>query len=107
MAYRKDPLDLCTGFDWGEGNARKNRDRHAVTIGEAEEIFFNEPLIVRGDVRHSKKEKRCYALGQTSAGRRLFAAFTIRHSLLRVISVRDMNERENDVYEKLDKEAGT
>ncbi len=44
--------------------------------------------------RHSKQEKRYYALGQTGGGRYLFVAFTIRGSLLRVISVRDMNRRE-------------
>jgi uncharacterized DUF497 family protein len=66
---------------------------HQVTTEEAEDVFFNEPLVVRGDVRHSKPEKRYYALGQTSGGRYLFVAFTIRHSLIRVVSVRDMNRK--------------
>ena len=98
MTERKDPLDACIGFDWDEANAPKNWERHGVTPEEAEDMFFNTPLVVRGDVRHSKREKRYYALGQTGAGRYLFAAFTIRRSLLRVISVRDMNQRERDAY---------
>ncbi len=98
MAERKDPLDACTGFDWDDENASKNWEKHRVTPEEAEDIFFHTPLIVRGDVRHSRREKRYYALGQTGAGRHLFAAFTIRGSLLRVISVRDMNRRERDAY---------
>jgi hypothetical protein len=69
-------------------------------------VFFHEPLVVRGDVRHSGREKRYYALGQTSAGRRLFVAFTIRRALLRVISVRDMNRKERDAYAKHETEAG-
>ena len=93
VAERKDPLDVCTGFEWDEANAHKNWERHRVALEEAEDVFFNEPLVVRGDVRHSKREKRYYALGQTGGGRRLFVAFTIRGSLLRVVSVRDMNRQ--------------
>lgn len=105
-AEHKNPLDAGTGFAWDEGNAHKNWERHRVTPEEAEDVFFNEPLVVRSDVRHSKREKRYYALGQTSAGRRLFVAFTIRRSLFRVIAVRDMNRREMDAYAKHEKEAG-
>ena len=94
MPERKDPLAACTGFDWDEANVSKNWECHRVTPEEAEDIFFHEPLIVRGDIRHSKQEKRYYALGQTGGGRYLFAAFAIRGSLLRVISVRDMNRKE-------------
>lgn len=104
MTERKDPLDACTGFDWDEANAPKNWEKRRVTPEEAEDIFFNTPLIVRGDVRHSKREKRYYALGQTGAGRCLFAVFTVRGSLLRVISVRDMNQRERDAYGYHEKE---
>jgi len=94
------PLDNCVGFDWDESNAQKNWERHRVTPEEAEEVFFNEPLVVRSDVRHSQREKRYYALGQTSFGRYLFVAFTIRRNLIRVISVREMNRREQEVYGK-------
>ena len=107
MAQRNDPLDACTGFEWDEGNAHKNWVRHQVTPEEAEDVFFNDPLIVRSDVRHSKQEKRYYALGQTTGGRHLFVAFTIRRSNVRVISVRDMNRKEKDAYAKHEEEADT
>jgi uncharacterized protein len=101
---RKDPLAACTGFEWDDANAHKNWERHRVTPEEAEAVFFNEPLVVRGDVGHSKHEKRYYALGQTDSGRLLFAAFTMRGSRLRVISVRDMNRKERDAYANFEKE---
>ena len=94
------PLDECAGFEWDEANAQKNWERHRVAPEEAEDVFFNEPLIVRSDIRHSQREKRYYALGQTSLGRYLFVAFTIRRKLIRVISVREMNRREQEVYGK-------
>ena len=99
-----DPLETCIGFDWDEANAYKNWERHQVTPEEAEDVFFHEPLVVRSDARHSKGEKRYYALGQTAAGRRLFVAFTLRRKLIRVISIRDMNGNEAEVYRMYEKE---
>jgi len=103
----KHPLDSCTGFDWDEGNIHKNWERHRVTPEEAEEVFFNDPLVVRGDTRHSKTEKRYYALGQTNTGRYLFLAFTLRGTRLRVVSIRDMNRKERTTYAYHEKEADT
>lgn len=98
-----DPLEGCIGFEWDEANARKNWDRHRVTPEEAEDVFFHEPLVVRSDLRHSKKEKRYYALGRTNAERRLFLAFTVRRGRIRVISVRDMNQNERVIYTQHEK----
>jgi uncharacterized DUF497 family protein len=98
-----DPFKSCIGFDWDESNANKNWELHGVRPEEAEQVFFNEPL-VRSDIRHSQREKRYYALGHTSANRRLFVAFTIRRKLIRVISVRDMNRKESGIYAQYEKE---
>jgi uncharacterized DUF497 family protein len=99
-----DPPEHCTGFAWDDANSHKNREQHQVTPEEAEDIFFREPLVVRSDVRHSKTEKRYYALGYTGAGRRLFVAFTVRRKLIRIISARDMNRNETAVWKKYEKE---
>jgi uncharacterized DUF497 family protein len=98
-----DPLENCTGFDWDEANTH-NWDRHDVSPEEAEDIFFHEPLVVRSDARHSKREKRYYALGQTGIGRRLFVVFTVRRELIRVISARDMNRNESEAYDRYEEE---
>ena len=95
-----DPLGECTGFDWDESNTLKNWERHKVTPEEAEDVFFLEPLVVRGDAGHSSREKRYRALGRTSRGRLLFVAFTVRRKLIRVISARDMNRREAEEYRR-------
>jgi uncharacterized DUF497 family protein len=49
-------LRKVIGFDWDEGNARKSQDKHAVTQAEAEQVFFNEPLLLLQDEEHNKKE---------------------------------------------------
>ena len=95
-----DLLGECVGFDWDESNIAKNWERHRVTPEEAEDVFFQEPLVVQSDTRHSSREKRYRAIGRTSRGRLLFVAFTVRRKLIRVISVRDMNRREAEEYKR-------
>jgi uncharacterized DUF497 family protein len=87
----KDPLAACVGFEWDDANITKNWQLQRVTPEEAEDIFFHDPFVLRSDPAHSRLEKRYFALGQTSAGRRLFIAFTIRKNLIRAISARDMS----------------
>ena len=96
----KEDLYYCDGFEWDEGNSEKNWIRHQVSKNECEEVFFNIPLIVADDQKHSDEEKRFYALGRTDRARFLFIVFTIRNNLLRVISARDMNLREERRYEQ-------
>ena len=93
-------LDDCSGFDWDEGNSEKNWVTHGVACGEAEEVFFNVPLVLAPDPEHSEEEDRYYGLGVTNGGRPLFVVFTIRGELVRVVSARDMSRRERRMYEQ-------
>lgn len=93
-------LGQLTGFDWDAGNREKNWRKHGVSTGECEEVFFNLPLLFQDDPSHSTAEPRSLVLGQTNAGRCLFIAFTIRKDKIRVISARDMNQKERDHYEQ-------
>lgn len=95
-------FDRITGFDWDDGNHRKSADKHGVGQSEAESIFFNEPLIVAEDAKHSEDEHRFNALGTTNQGRLLHLSFTLRsdQTLIRVISARDMNRKERTIYEQ-------
>ena len=89
-------------FDWDEGNSRKSVDRHGVSQVEAEQVFFNEQLLVLEDERHSGREARFHALGRTDAGRLLHVTFTLRHNdtMIRVISARPMHRKERLRYEE-------
>lgn len=89
----------CVGFDRDDGNIGKNWEKHRVPDVECEEIFFNQPLVVRTDPAHSSgEEHRWRALGKTDGGRYLLVAFTVRHDLIRVISARPMTNRELRFY---------
>ncbi len=95
-------LSRIEGFDWDEGNSRKSVEKHGVGQGEAEQIFFNDPLLVVEDVRHSVHEPRLQALGRTDTGRMLHVTFTLRGEgrLIRVISARTMHRKERVRYEQ-------
>ena len=95
-------FDRIVGFQWDLGNARKSADKHGVQQAEAEQVFFNEPLLVLEDIDHSRSERQFHALGVTDTGRRLHLTFTLREqdTRVRVISARGMSRRERNHYEQ-------
>ena len=92
-------LKSIQGFEWDEGNSGKNEQKHGVTDREAEEIFFNQPLVI-GRSPKGKPEVRYAALGQTYGSRPLAVVFTIRSKRIRVISARPMSRKERKLYEE-------
>jgi uncharacterized DUF497 family protein len=95
-------LAKITGFNWDAGNARKSEDKHGVSMAEAEQVFFNAPLLMLEDAAHSAQEVRIHALGKTDEGRALHITFTLRSTgtLIRVISARDMHRKERAIYDQ-------
>lgn len=94
-------LPKVIAFAWDKGNIDKNLKKHEVSSQEAEEVFFNKPFIIVEDKKHSLKEQRFQALGKTSKQRKVFLSFTIRENRIRIISIRDMNKKEEVEYEKV------
>jgi uncharacterized protein len=94
-------LTKVIGFNWDDGNARKN-EKHQVSAAESEQVFFNAPLLVLADTKHSDRESRFHALGKTDQGRLLHLTFTLRQTgaKIRGISSRDMHRKERVIYEQ-------
>jgi uncharacterized protein len=93
-------FDSIIGFDWDEGNKYKNWDKHQVDFRECEEVFFNQPLLINEDIKHSFQEKRYYVLGRSDTNRMLFLVFVLRNNKIRVISARDQSKKERMIYEQ-------
>ena len=91
------------GFDWDDGNRSKNL-KHAVQNWECEQVFFNEPLVILDDPRHSVAEDRHAVFGHTDSGRKLVVVYTMRNRRIRVISARDMKRKERQFYESAAKD---
>ena len=97
-------IDSIVGFDWDDGNVLKNEITHNLKWQTIEELFFNEPLVVVEDKKHSDKtECRCLALGHIDDGRLISVIFTKRDDKIRVISARVMSKKERKFYEEFTK----
>lgn len=104
MPRLEDLVISLTGFEWNAGNAGKNWANHRVAQAEAEEVFFNRPVLLAEDERHSKREQRYNAMGSTNAARLLSVIFTVRRDRIRVISARPMSRKERAAYAQVSNE---
>lgn len=86
-------------FEWDTGNTDKNL-KHGVSNAEAEEVFFDSDSITYFDQTHSIHEQRFFIVGKTKVGRKLYVTYTVRNKKIRVISARDLNKKEYQLYEK-------
>ena len=94
-------VESIVGFDWDEGNIHKNEDKHGLKWTSIEEVFFNEPLLIVEDFKHSLDECRCVALGKNDFDDLVTVIFTVRKNHIRVISARIMSKKEREVYERV------
>lgn len=92
---------MVAEFDWNDGN-RDKCQKHGVSLAEIEMVFRGR-LHVFTDTAHSQAETRYLGIGQTTAGRHVFIAFTVRDHgatrLIRPISARYMHAKEVQHYE--------
>ena len=93
-------VDAIVGFEWDEGNIHKNEKKHGLKWAIIEEVFFNEPLLIVEDSKHSLDECRCVALGKNNFGDLITVVFTVRLKHIRVISARIMSKKERIIYKK-------
>ena len=92
-------LKNVVGFDWDDSNI-EHVARHNVSPAEAEEVFFDINNVQDEDVKHSISENRFIIIGKTKKGRLLYQIFTRRRNKIRIISARDINKKEVQLYEK-------
>ena len=93
------------GFEWDAGNSQKRWASHRVAQAESEEVFFNRPVFLLEDAKHSRRERRYNVLGRTNGDRLLSVIFTRRGDLVRVISARPMSRKERTAYAQVPPEA--
>jgi uncharacterized DUF497 family protein len=75
------------GFDWDKGIVRKN-DKQSVSTAEAEQVFFNDPLLLIDGTKHSQGECGFHALVKTNEERTLHITLILPNAgeRIRVIS---------------------
>jgi len=87
-------------FEWDQGNKDKNLVKHKVTDEECEETFFDSDKKVANTLVKIKGENRYLLIGATKTERLLFIVFTVREQKIRVISARDLNKKERNLYDQ-------
>lgn len=91
---------MALTFEWDEGKARRNADKHGVSFAEASTVFGDPLSLTIADPDHSADEDRYIILGVSSLGRLLVVAHTERGDNIRIISARRATRGERQAYEQ-------
>jgi len=87
-------------FEWDNGKAARNFEKHRVAFTEAATVFDDTLGITIYDPDHSKDEERYIAIGRAYQGRLLMVAHTDRGDRIRIISARELTKAERKAYEE-------
>jgi len=93
-------LNKIIGFEWDKWNIDKSYKKHGISPNETEEVFLDERVQIKKDIKHQEQEDRFIAIGKTTEKKLLFVVFTIRKDKIRIISGRTANKKEKEVYQK-------
>ena len=86
-------------FEWDASKAAQNVAKHGVPFEYAARVFLDPHRLDAEDDRRDYSEQRRLTLGKIEG--RLFAvAYTPRGKLIRLISARKANEREQRQYDE-------
>lgn len=86
-------------FDWDKGNKDKNLKKHGIINEDAESVFLDNRSLLAEDLEHSKFEDRFQIIGKSDHNNLLSIFFTVRSEKIRIISARNMNKKEKNIYE--------
>lgn len=84
-------------FEWDDAKAASNEAKHGVPFPYAARVFLDPQRLDGPDLRKDYGEDRRIVVGAIE-GRVLVVAYTIRGQVLRLISARKANEREQKRY---------
>jgi uncharacterized DUF497 family protein len=86
-------------FDWDENKNQLNIEQHGLGF-EFDKQIFNNDLLVVPDLRFDYQENRYIGYGKIE-GRLVVVVYTERlPDIIRIISFRKANDRENKIYKK-------
>lgn len=86
-------------FEWDDAKAEANKKKHHVDFETAARVFL-DPCMIEFDDAGDAEELRFNALGVVD-GRMLFATYTMRGDVCRIISARGAMPREKKRYHEV------
>jgi len=92
-----------TEFEWDQGKAQRNREKHGISFIEASTIFGDPLELTISDPDHSEGEYRFVSIGRSRLGNIVVVSYTERaQNRIRLISARRATKREQAYYEQND-----
>lgn len=92
-------------FEWDSDKNDKNITKHNVSFEEAREVFADADSIEK--FGYYKQEVRIMRIGKTTAKIILLVVYTIRDTIIRIISARQVSRDERNAYlEKKTQQSG-
>jgi uncharacterized protein len=86
-------------FEWDTKKAAQNVAKHGVPFEYAARVFLDTHRLDSEDTRRDYREQRRMTLGKIE-GRLFVVAYTPRGEVIRLISARKANEREQRQYDE-------
>lgn len=83
-------------FEWDEHKNSKNKQKHGIGFEDAKTVFGDEDAIELEATRNG--EYRVIRIGKTTAKFILLAVYTMRGLVVRLISARQANKKERNLY---------
>lgn len=83
-------------FEWDENKHRKNIEKHKVDFEEAKTVF-DDTEAIEFEASHNG-EYRIIRIGKTAAKFILLVVYTMRELVIRLISARQANKKERNLY---------
>lgn len=93
-------------FDWDPNKNSENIEKHEISFGQAQEVFFDPLHLSILDERFSYFEERWITMGATEKGKVIVVAhlYFVEESeeRIRIISARSATPKERRQYEKIE-----
>jgi len=86
-------------FEWDESKNSSNIEKHGVDFVQSKEVFSDENKLEISDNRKDYGEQRMKIIGK-SIDLVLSVIYTMRGSVIRIISARAASKKERDAYFK-------
>ncbi len=99
LIYKRARIWVMRRFEWDDGKAQSNLEKHGVGFEEASLVFDNPVAVIFPDDAHSDFETREILLGHTKNGILLLVSFVERElGVVRIISARVATKKEEVMY---------
>ncbi len=87
-------------FEWNIAKSEENRKKHGVSFTEAESAFEDFYAIEEFDDKHSTAEEQRFKMLAMADKKVLVVVYTMRGENFRIISAREAEKYERELYER-------